>query len=115
MNVYDSANALAGALQDSYEYKRLKQAWEPVRQDPDTKKMVEDFLKKQAQLQMDAISGKETAAKQEQLQKLYELISQNSRGRDYMQAYMRFQLMMEDINKILADAIKPVVNSGINE
>ncbi len=115
MNVYDGANQLAKQLKESHEFKKLFEAKEVLKTDADAKKMVDDFMQKQAQLQFEVMSGKEVDKdKQEQLQKLYEVISLNSKGRDYIQAYMRFNMMMEDIYKILSDTIKPVVSDDSN-
>jgi cell fate (sporulation/competence/biofilm development) regulator YlbF (YheA/YmcA/DUF963 family) len=113
MNVYDAANQLAKELRESHEYKKLLSAKEALGKDQEAEKMVRDFLGKQAQLQIDAMSGKELdKGKQEQLQKLYEVIALNSDGREYMQVYMRFQLMLEDIYKILGDAVKPALGEA---
>lgn len=115
MNVYDNANLTAKAIKESHEYKKLLDSKEKLSSDKDAQKMVKDFLEKQAGLQLDAISGKEPEKeKQEQIQKLYELISLNEKARDYIQAYMRFQMMLEDIYKILGDAIKPVTSEFEN-
>ncbi|MDR3349190.1 MAG: YlbF family regulator [Acidaminococcales bacterium] len=110
MNAYDLANQLARALKEGQEYSKLLAAKSVLGADGDAQKMVKDFLAKQAQLQLETLSGKEAAAgKQEQLQKLYELVVQNQKGRDYLQALMRFQLLLDDIYKILGDAVKPVL------
>lgn len=116
VNVYDNANQTAKALKESHEYKKLLEAKETLSSDKDAQNMVKDFLRKQMELQLEAMGGKEPAKeKQEQLQKLYELISLNEKGREYVQTYMRFQLMLEDIYKILGEAIKPVTSDIENE
>ncbi len=110
MNVYDNANDLAKAIKDSHEYKKLLSAKKDLSGDADAGKMVKDFLGKQAELQLEAMSGKQPdQAKTEQLQKLYELLSMNSKAREYIQCYMRFQMMMEDISKTISEAVKDVV------
>ena len=116
MNAYDSANQLARSITESEEYKKLAAAKSALGSDEGAQKMVKDFLAKQAQLQLEAISGKEGVKdKQEQLRKLYELIAQNSKGRDYMQALMRFQLLLDDVYKILGEAVKPVLDDEKSE
>ncbi len=115
MNVYDNANELAKAIKSSHEYKKLLAAKEGLAGDQDAGRMVKDFLEKQAQMQIEAMSGKPPdQAKTEQLQKLYELLSMNSKARDYIQAYMRFQMMMEDISKTIGEAVKDV-SGGIGD
>lgn len=113
MNAYDCAHQTVKAIKESHEYKKLFEAKELLKQDADADKMVKDFLKKQTEMQLEAMGGKQVDKdKQEQLQKLYELISLNDKARDYVQTYMRFQLMMEDIYKIFGEAIKPVISEG---
>lgn len=116
VNVYDSVNQTAKAIKESHEYKKLLSAKEQLSSDKDAQKMVKDFLKKQAELQLEAMTSKEPAKdKQEQLKKLYELLSLNEKSREYVQTYMRFQLMLEDIYKILGEAIKPITSDMENE
>jgi cell fate (sporulation/competence/biofilm development) regulator YlbF (YheA/YmcA/DUF963 family) len=111
MNVYDCANQLAKELKESHEYKKLLTAKEALDKDEAAAGMVRDFLGKQAELHLEAMGGKEIdKSKQEQLQKLYELLALNSVSRDYIQTYMRFQLMLEDVYKILGEAVKPVLS-----
>ena len=115
MNVYDSANTLAKAIKESHEYKKLIASKETLVADANAATMVADFLKKQAEMQLEAMSGKPVdSAKQDALQKLYELISMNEKGRDYVQSYMRFQLMMDDVYKMVGEVVKPAV-SGLND
>ena len=115
MNVYDNANDLAKAIKSSHEYKKLLEAKQGLSGDKDAGKMVKDFLDKQTQLQIEAMSGKQPdAAKTEQLQKLYELLNMNGKARDYIQAFMRFQMMMEDISKTIGEAVKDV-SGGIGD
>ena len=45
----------------------------------------------------------------EKVQKLYEVLSLNSAANDYVQAYIRFQLMINDISKTISDVVKEVV------
>ena len=116
MNAYDAAHQTVKAIQEGHEYKKLLAAKTVLAEDTDADKMVRDFLKKQTQLQLEAMSGRAIdKEKQDQLQKLSELITLNSKAREYVQAYMRFQLMMEDIYKIFGDAIKPVISDMKDE
>ena len=105
MNAYDKGNELARALKDSDEYRMLGKARRELDTDPAARDMVKDFLRKQMEMQLEVMSGKADAkSKQESLQKLYELLSLNSRARDYVAAYMRFQQVMQDIYKMIGDA-----------
>ena len=50
MSVYDKAHDLAKALQGSDEYRRLSELQGPLLQNNEAHTMVNDFLKKQAEL-----------------------------------------------------------------
>jgi len=39
------------------------------------------------------------------LQKMYELLAYNTKARDFLDNYMRFQRMMADVYKILGDSV----------
>lgn len=109
MSTLDKAHELARALKGSDEYRRLKEVMLPLESDADAKKMVDDFLNKQAELQIEMMQGKQDQDKMQQLQKLYELLNMNSKAGTYIQAYMRFQLMMQDVSKIIAESVEDVM------
>ncbi len=111
MNPYDNANELAKSIKESHEYKKMLEAKKALDTDKDAAKMVKDFLIKQSEMQLEAMSGKEiNKEKQEQIQKLYSLLVLNSNSQEYIQCYMRFQLMMEDIYKIMGEVVKPIMD-----
>jgi cell fate (sporulation/competence/biofilm development) regulator YlbF (YheA/YmcA/DUF963 family) len=106
MNVYDKAHELAKALKESKEYQAVLQVQKPIINDEAAKKMVKDFFAKQMEIEYAALSGApEDKTKREQLQKMSELIRYNSKAMDYMQAQGRFQVIMNDISKIIAESV----------
>lgn len=106
MTAYDKGHELARILKESEEYRSLCQARRELEKEPAALTMVKDFLKKQMEMQLEVMSGKADAKEKEaSLQKLAELLSLNSRSRDYVAAYFRFQRIMTDIYKILGDAV----------
>lgn len=109
MSTLDKAHELARALRGSDEYRRLKELKSTLAANKDAEQMVDDFLKKQAELQIEMMQGKQSEEKMQQLQKMYELLSINSTAGTYIQAYMRFQLMMQDVSKIIADSVEDVM------
>lgn len=111
MNVYDAAHQMAKALKESDECKKMQSAKAALATDAQADKMVKDFLAKQIELELEVMGGKPVEpVKQEALQKLFDLLSLNEKGRDYMQAYTRFQIMMKDIEKIIGEAVRPVLS-----
>lgn len=106
MNPYDKANELARALKESSEYRAFLAAKAGMEGDPDAKKMVRDFINKQMELEYEAMAGKsQDTAKTENLQRLYQLIAMNTKAREFLEAYMRFQRTMADISKIIGDSV----------
>lgn len=106
MNIYDNAHELAKSLKNSEEYREFLQVKKLVETDPQAKKMVKDFLTKQMELEMEMMAGKgQDTAKTAELQKMYELISFNTKARDFMQAHIKFQRAMSDVYKIIGEAV----------
>ena len=108
MSVHDRAHDLAKALQTSDEYRRLNELQGPLSQNKQAQEMVNDFLQKQAEVQLEMMQGKQDANKMQQLQKMYELLAQKSQAGAYIQTYMRFQLMMQDVSKIISESVQDV-------
>lgn len=113
MSTLDKAHELARALMASDEYRRLKELKEPLAKDEKANKMVQDFLAKQTELQLEMMQGKQDDSKMQQLQKLYELLSMNPTAGQYLQAHMRFQLMMQDVSKIIGDVVEDVMGGPV--
>lgn len=109
MSTLDKAHELARALKASDEYRRLKELKSTLKANKDAETMVNDFLRKQSELQLELMQGKEDPEKMKQLQKMYELLSMNSTAGTYVQAYMRFQLMMQDVSKIISECVDEVM------
>lgn len=114
MNVYDAAHQLAKALKTSEEYMNFKQLNEKIVKEPKLKEMLDDFRKKQLELQAIQMSGKELdQSHMEQIQKLYEALIKDPRAAEYLQGEMRFSQLMGDIYKLIGEAIdmKDFMNS----
>ncbi|HIU64402.1 MAG TPA: YlbF family regulator [Candidatus Avacidaminococcus intestinavium] len=109
MNVYDAANELASGMRASQEYKRLAEAKQKLSSDPQAGEMVKDFMKQKQEIELEQLSGKTPAKEKiEQVQKVYELLCVNPVANDYVQAYIRFQLMINDVSKTIGDVVKEV-------
>ena len=107
MNIYDEAYALAKALKESDEQKRLVEAEKALKTNPDAKKMTAEYLvlqQKVSYLQM--MHEKDKAEKEyKKLQDMAVLVSNNERAAAYVQAFIRWNQMTSDINKIVVDAM----------
>ncbi len=107
MNIYDEAYALAKALKESDEQKRLVEAKKALKTNPDAKKMTAEYLvlqQKVSYLQM--MHEKDKAEKEyKKLQDMAVLVSNNELAAAYVQAFIRWNQMTSDINKIVVDAM----------
>ncbi|HSH36869.1 YlbF family regulator [Schnuerera sp.] len=106
-NVYDQAHKLARAIRASEEYKTYVGKRKAVYSDEKNKKMVEDFKNKVLQIQMEQMSGKEVEQEElEKISKLEEVLTLNPTINDFLNAELRFSQLVQDINKIIGDAIE---------
>ena len=107
MNIYDEAYALAKALKESDEQKRLVEAEKALKTNPDAKKMTAEYLvlqQKVSYLQM--MHEKDKAEKEyKKLQDMAVLVSNNELAAAYVQAFILWNQMTSDINKIVVDAM----------
>lgn len=100
------AKELANSIRESPEY----QAWEKARTEVDkheaAKIMLEDFRKKQWELEKARLSGKEIKPEQEeQLKKLAEIIQYNPYVRDFLIAEFNLNQMIMEIQRIIDSAV----------
>ena len=110
MNVYDSANELARALKESREFQNLKETKETLAKDPDALKMAQEFMALNVEVGMAKYQGQEPEKeKTEKADKLLSILQLNLDAVAYLQAMMRFEMLMNDINKALADVVKQVL------
>ena len=106
MNTYDAAYDLARAIKESDEMKRLTAAADQVKNDPDAKKMVKEYIMAQMQSDYAKLAGqKEDEKTYQHLQELAGLVSNNSNAQEYLQAFIRWNQVAADLQKIVSDAM----------
>lgn len=107
MNPYDIAHQLARALKESPEYKEYHELKKVVDADEGKKKIVEDFRKKQYELQTMKTMGQDIGeGEMEKLHYLYNLVSMDESIKDLVAAEKRLAQLLSDIYKIIGDALK---------
>lgn len=110
MNVYDTANQLAKEIQESEEYKGYKRLKGALMGNPDTKNKIEEFEKLRYEVQLLQYTGEEKDdAKNAKLQEMYAVLVQDSQIKEYFDLEVKFNVMIADVNKIIAEAIKDVL------
>ena len=104
MNPYDQAHALARALKESEEYREYIRLKEIAYDDGTNKALLDEYKKLQFRLQAKLAAGE--SMPQEDTQRLTQigaLLQFNPDVSAYLMAEFRFQRMLSDIFKILAD------------
>lgn len=100
------AKELANSIRESQEYLAWEKAKKKIDGHEAAKVMLEDFRKKQWELEGARLSGQEVAKeKGEELQKLAEIINYNPFVRDFLIAEMNLNKLIVEIQKIIASAI----------
>ena len=110
MNFYDNINNLVSAFKQTNEYTEYKALKEELKKTPETYNMLKDFKDKQAELQMAYINGQEPSKEsQEEMEKLYSIIAQNSECRKLLECEMKINVILADLQRSLGDAVEELV------
>lgn len=110
MNIYDTANKLAAELKQTDEYKAYKNSKQQIESNEEVKSKIDEFDKLRVEAQKAMLKGEANANELSvKLQNLYTELYQNEIAKNYLEAEMRFSVMVTDINKIISEAIKDVI------
>lgn len=110
MNIYDTANKLAAELKQTDEYKAYKNSKQQIESNAEVKSKIDEFDKLRVGAQKAMLKGEANANELSvKLQNLYTELYQNEIAKNYLEAEMRFSVMVTDINKIISEAIKDVI------
>lgn len=110
MNVYDTVNQLAKEIKESEEYLEYKKMKDIVKEKTELKEKLESFEKCRYETQISTMKGEEPEKEQvENLQKIYLELIQNDITKKYLDAELKFNTMLSDINKILGKAVQDII------
>ncbi len=110
MYVYDEANNLAKAIQQSKEYLEYKKIKEEVAGVPDLKNKIDDFEKIRYEVQVMSFQGeKQDEDKMKKLQEMYDILMKEPKIKEYFDIEVRFNIMLADINKIISESVKDLL------
>ena len=104
MNVYDQANFLARALKESEEFREFQRLKKIAYEDATNAALLDEYKKLQFRMQAKMASGE--TLPEDDMQRLTQigtLLQFNPDVNAYLMAEFRFQKMLSDIFKILAD------------
>lgn len=110
MNIYDTANRLAYEIKQSEEYNNYKKLKEEVQNNPNLKDKLNNFEKARYEIQIASIQGLEQdKEKAVNMQNLYLELIQDETMKKYFDAELKFNVLLTDVNKIIADAVKDLI------
>lgn len=110
MNVYDTANKLAQELRQSEEYVNYKMAKEALNLNQELKKQIQEFEEVRYNAQISAMqTGKSDEEQAKKMQDLYMELIENADAKNYLEAEMKFNIVLSDVNKIIGDAVVDVL------
>jgi len=111
MQFYDHIHRAAREITQTEEYRKLMEARDKVYESEANRQMLEDFQKKQNEMNKAHLAGETLPKEQvEQMEKLMEVMMMNPVIRDYRIAEMRLIRLMGDVEKILWDAVRPALD-----
>lgn len=110
MNIYDTANQLAQEIKNSEEYKEYKLAKQALDLNTSLKEKMTNFEEIRYETQLAVMqTGKQDEEKLDKMQKMYlELIAIDD-AKKFFEAETKFNIVIADINKIIGDAIRDVM------
>mgnify|MGYP002603562473 CR=1 FL=1 len=110
MNVYDIANDLAQQIKKSEEYVNYKMARETIKLNSKLSEKIKNFDQLRYQTQIEVMqTGKNDEEKVKKMQDLYVELIQDDIAKKYFEAEMKFNILLADVNKIIGDAVKDVI------
>ncbi len=110
MNVYDTANRLASEIKESEEYVNYKMAKQALNLNSELKSKIENFDKLRYELQLEMMqTGKNNEEKNAQLQKEYADLVENPDAKKFFETETKFNILIADVNKIIGEAIRDVM------
>ena len=110
MYVYDEANNLAKAIQESKEYKEYKKIKEEIDAVPEMKAKIEDFEKTRYEVQVMSFQGeKQDEEKMKKLQEMYNVLNTEPKIKEYFDIEVIFNIMLADVNKIISESVKDLL------
>ena len=110
MQVYDTANRLAAEIKQSEEYVNYKTAKQAISLNIDLKNKIQEFEKARYEEQIATMqTGKQDEEKMKKVQDLYVELMENEEARKYFDTELKFNVLIGDINKIIAEAVRDVM------
>lgn len=105
MEIYDRAHELAKTIQESEEYRKYLEAKEKLQKDKKNATMLQEFRRRQLELQIVEMSGGDIEGNADQLEQIYQVLSMNPVVNEFLTAEYRFARIITDVQRILGEAL----------
>lgn len=112
MAVYDKAYELANSIKESKEYLEYKELKNKVFSNKELRIKIEEFEKIRYEVQVLTVKGntEQDKNKMDKLQELYKILVENKEVKEFFDKEVCFNVMLADVNKIIAEAVRDVLN-----
>ena len=106
-NPYDKARELSIAIKESQEYKDYMAAKEKASENQELVVALNDYQEKQFELQKKTMLGEELGQDvMQQMQNLYQILARDPLAAAYLQAQIRFAVMVNDVYNTIGEVVK---------
>lgn len=110
MNVYDTANKLAQEIKQSDEFVNYKKYKDIIKSNSDVNEMIKKFETLRYEVQISAMQGLEpNKDKEKELQEVYTELLSKENVKEYFDAEFKFNILLADVNKIIGEAVKDII------
>lgn len=110
MNVYDTVNKLAQEIKNSDEFNNYKKYKELIKSNTEVNENIKKFETLRYELQISAMQGLEgNKDKEKELQEIYVELLTKENVKEYFDAEFKFNILLADVNKIIGDSVKEVL------
>lgn len=106
-NPYDKARELVIAIKESQEYKDYLAAKEKASENQELVVALNDYQEKQFDIQKKTMMGEEIGPDvMQQMQNLYEILTRDPLAAAYLQAQIRFAMMVNGVYETISEVVK---------
>lgn len=110
MNVYDTVNKLAQEIKESNEFVNYRKYKELIKSNTEIDEKIKNFQTLRYEIQIAAMQGLEVEKeKEKELQEIYTDLLTKENVKEYFDAEFKFNILLADVNKIIGDAVKEVI------
>ena len=107
MSVYDTATKLASEIKNSKEYLDFVDNMKIIKKNKNYKNLLSEYKKTQYNLQIATMNNKKLDKKTlKKMEEIQNKIRHNDQIYNYILSEEKFNIMMDNINKIIANTIK---------